>query len=131
MDPVDSVLADLVQAGVAAGDRADLAARRTVVLPTAAPATNADQRDQTVRATAVPAAREDHRTVGTVHHRTVTVRREALPIVVRVDPVDSVPVVADPVGAVDRDLGLAVPVDSAAEAVVRLGKSFHRRSLMN
>jgi hypothetical protein len=128
VDPVDSVLADLVQAGVVAED---LAARRTVVLPTAAPATNADQRDQTVRATAVPAAREDHRTVGTVHHRTVTVRREALPIVVRVDPVDSVPVVADPVGAVDRDLGLAVPVDSAAEAVVRLGKSFHRRSLMN
>lgn len=102
-----------------------------VALPTAARVTSADQRDQTVRATVVPAAREDRRTVGMVH-RTVTVRREASPIVVRADPVDSDPVVLEvPMGAVGLDLGLAVPVDSAAEAVGRLGKFSRRRSSMN
>ena len=77
VDLADSVRADLAEAGAAAGDRADPAARQTVVLPTADPATNADLRDQTVRATVVPAAQEDHRIVEMVHHRTVTVPRAA------------------------------------------------------
>jgi len=126
----------LVQAGAAAEDRADPAARRTVirrtvVLPTAAQAATADRRDKTVRATAVPADREDRRTVEMVQ-RTATVRREASPIVAREAPENSVradPVV--PVGVVGRDSGLAVRADSAAEAVARLDRSSHRRSSMN
>ena len=94
-----------------------------MVLPTAARAATADRTDETVRATAVLARREDRRIVGG------TARREVLPIVARAAP--EVLVQAVPVEAVGPDSGLAVRADSAAEAVARLDRSSHRRSSMN